>query len=81
VLSCVYVAALWRAHPQSKESQQMCIGLRKWKRGQGPTKGCRAIDGWMNERIRFNELSLHGSWTHRITKITLMSRSSLTDDI
>jgi hypothetical protein len=23
--------------------------LRNWRRGQGPKKGCRAIDEWMNE--------------------------------
>jgi hypothetical protein len=27
----------------SKESYRLCIGLRNWKRGQGPTKGRRAI--------------------------------------
>jgi hypothetical protein len=48
VLSCMYVAALRRADPPSKESYRMCIGLRNWKSGQGPTKGCRAIDEWMN---------------------------------
>jgi hypothetical protein len=25
------------------------LGLRKWKSGQGPAKGCRTIDEWMNE--------------------------------
>jgi hypothetical protein len=25
------------------------VGLRNWKSGQGPIKGCRAIDEWMNE--------------------------------
>jgi hypothetical protein len=45
VLYCsVYVAALRLADPQSKESYRLCIGLRNWKSGQGPTYGCRAID-------------------------------------
>jgi hypothetical protein len=34
--------ALRRADPSSKESYRLCIGLRNWKRGRGPTKGCRA---------------------------------------
>jgi hypothetical protein len=28
----------------SKGSYRLRIGLRNWKRGQGPTKGCGAID-------------------------------------
>jgi hypothetical protein len=45
VLFCLYVATLRRADPSSKESYRLCIGLRnKKKRGQGPTKSCRAID-------------------------------------
>jgi hypothetical protein len=44
LLSCVQVAALRRADPPSKESYRLCIGLRNWKSGQGPTKGCRCID-------------------------------------
>jgi hypothetical protein len=31
VLFCVYVAALRRTDPPSKESYQLCIGLIKWK--------------------------------------------------
>jgi hypothetical protein len=38
-LFCVLVAALWRADLPSKESYRLCIGLRNWKSGQGPTKG------------------------------------------
>jgi hypothetical protein len=41
---CVQVAILRRADPPSKESYRLCIGLRNRKSGQGPTKGCRAID-------------------------------------
>jgi hypothetical protein len=48
---CVQVAALRWADPPSKESYRLCIGLRNCKSGQGPTKGCRAIDEWMNELI------------------------------
>jgi hypothetical protein len=44
MLFCVQVEALRRADPPSKESYRLCIGLRNRKRGQGPTKGCRAID-------------------------------------
>jgi hypothetical protein len=39
VLSCVQVTALRRADPPSKESYRLCIGLRNWKSGQGPTEG------------------------------------------
>jgi hypothetical protein len=39
----VQVAALRRAYPPSKESRRLCIGSRKWKSGQGPTKDCRPI--------------------------------------
>jgi hypothetical protein len=48
VPSCVQVAALRRADPPSKESYRLCKRLRNWKSVQGPTKGCRAIDEWMN---------------------------------
>jgi hypothetical protein len=34
--------------------QTVYIGLWNWKSGQDPTKGCRAIDGWMNEWIIYN---------------------------
>jgi hypothetical protein len=44
VLFCVYVAALRRADPPSKESYRLCIGLKSWKSVKGPTKTCRAID-------------------------------------
>jgi hypothetical protein len=44
VLFCVQIAALRRADLPSKEFYRLCIGLRNWKSGQGPTKGCRAID-------------------------------------
>jgi hypothetical protein len=33
----------------------ICVkNLRKWRRGQGPTKGCRAIDEWMNIYLHTN---------------------------
>jgi hypothetical protein len=38
----------------SRESYRLCIGLRNWKSGQGPTKDCRTIDGWMNELMSRN---------------------------
>jgi hypothetical protein len=32
------------------KSPVICVKiLRNWRRGQGPTKGCRNIDEWMNE--------------------------------
>jgi hypothetical protein len=43
---CVGKASWWTDH-LSKESYQLCIGLRHWKSDQGPTKGCRAIE-WRN---------------------------------
>jgi hypothetical protein len=55
VLFCVYVAALRRLDPPSNESYRLCIGLRNWKSGQGPTKDCRAID---RERERCTKPSL-----------------------
>jgi hypothetical protein len=34
----------------SKESYRLCKKrLRNWRRGQGPTKGSRAIDEWVNK--------------------------------
>jgi hypothetical protein len=43
VLFYVQVEALRRADPPSKEPYRLCIGSRKWKSSQGPTKGCKAI--------------------------------------
>jgi hypothetical protein len=44
VLFSVYVAALRRVDPPSKESYRLCIGFRnRKKKGPGP-KGCRAIE-------------------------------------
>jgi hypothetical protein len=40
---CRLTTLRW-AGPPSKESYQLCIGLRNWKSDQGPTKYCRAID-------------------------------------
>jgi hypothetical protein len=44
VLFSVQVAALRRADPPSKESYRLYKMIRKLKSGQGPTKGCEAID-------------------------------------
>jgi hypothetical protein len=57
VLSCVQVEALRRADHSSKESYRLCEKkIRYWRRDQGPTKGCRVIDAWMNlnEHITWN---------------------------
>jgi phosphoribosyl-AMP cyclohydrolase len=43
VLSCVQTAALRRTDLPSKESYWQRKRSRNWKRGQGSTKGCRAI--------------------------------------
>jgi hypothetical protein len=37
------VGFVQRADPPSKESYRLCIWLRNWKSGQGPTKDCRAV--------------------------------------
>jgi hypothetical protein len=42
--ACALLYALRRADPPSKESYRLWIGLRNWKSGHGPTKGCRATD-------------------------------------
>jgi hypothetical protein len=42
------LAALRRADPPSKEPYRLYIRLRNWKRGQGPTKDCKATDEWIN---------------------------------
>jgi hypothetical protein len=42
---CVQVAALRRADPPSKEFYRLCKKI-KLKSGQGPTKDCRAIEGY-----------------------------------
>jgi hypothetical protein len=55
------LADLQRADPPSKESYRLCIGLRNWKSGQGPTKGCRAIDR-KNLNITDMPLNRHGIW-------------------
>jgi hypothetical protein len=47
VLFCVQVVALRRANPPSKEFYRLCIGLRNWKSGQGPTKDYTAIYRYM----------------------------------
>jgi hypothetical protein len=55
VLCCVYVAASRRVDSPSKESCRLCIGLRNWKSGQGPTKGLqshRQIDN-VREQVQY----------------------------
>jgi hypothetical protein len=47
VLFCVYVAALRRADPLSKECYRLCIDLETEKAAK-VHKGSRAIDGWMD---------------------------------
>jgi hypothetical protein len=48
MLSRVRVAALRRADHSSKQSYRLCKkDYGNWRRGQGPTKGCRATDEWM----------------------------------
>jgi hypothetical protein len=48
VLSRMQVAALRRADHSCKESYRLYKQrLRNWRRVQGPTKGCRAIDKWL----------------------------------
>jgi hypothetical protein len=50
LLFCVQVAALRRADHSSRESYRLCKkDYEIESRGQGPTKGCRAIDEWLNE--------------------------------
>jgi hypothetical protein len=41
----VQAAALWQADPLSKESDCVKDQKTEKKSGQGPTKGCRAIEG------------------------------------
>jgi hypothetical protein len=50
VLFCVYVAALQRADPPSKESYRLWRKkLRDWKRGLGRSTGCRSVNDWINQ--------------------------------
>jgi hypothetical protein len=50
--SFLQAAALQRADPPSEESYRLYKRSINWKSGQGPTKGCRAIDGWIGIAIR-----------------------------
>jgi hypothetical protein len=49
VLFCMLVAALRRAHPPSKDSYRLRIGLGNLKRRQGPTKDCKAIRTYIHK--------------------------------
>jgi hypothetical protein len=47
---CVVLCRKWLCDGlilPSKESYRLCIGLRNWKSGQGPTENCRAIDSFI----------------------------------
>jgi hypothetical protein len=52
-LFCVFVvvcssSALATGGHSSNDSYRLCKkGLRNWRRGQGPTNGCRIIDEWI----------------------------------
>jgi hypothetical protein len=48
VLSHVCTEAVRRADTSPKKSYGQCVEIRKWQRDQETTKGCRAIDQWMN---------------------------------
>jgi hypothetical protein len=61
----------------TKESCWLCIGLWNWKSGQGPAKGCRTINEWMNIKTIVNcegyipekhhcwqNEGLKGTWKH-----------------
>jgi hypothetical protein len=46
-----------------KESYRLCIGLRNWKEGQGPTKDCRWMDGWIGRKfLNFSLTPCQFSW-------------------
>jgi hypothetical protein len=64
VLFCVRVAAMRRADHPSKESCRLCIGLRNWKGGQGPTKDCGAIDRYHKLRYPTKLGTLTPNSTH-----------------
>jgi hypothetical protein len=44
VLFYLWIAALRRADPPSKEPYRLCKRWRNWKSSQDPIKGCRAIE-------------------------------------
>jgi hypothetical protein len=78
LLFCVQVATLRRTDPPSKESYRLCIGLRKWKCGQGPKKkkGCRAVDILIwDMALPFWTSSLDGGerWASRLGRLTPIS--------
>jgi hypothetical protein len=52
VLSCVYVSALRRADPLSRESYRLCKkDYETEEEARAKQKGCRAIDEWMSKWI------------------------------
>jgi hypothetical protein len=66
-LFCICVLSVGRSlatgWPPSKKSYRLCIGSRNWKRGQGPTKGCRAIK---IKIIKRNTENLPDEWKQSI---------------
>jgi hypothetical protein len=62
VLFCVQVVALRWANPSSKESYRLCKRSRNWKSGQGPTKGCRAIDRPIDGIVYNGSSHLRSRW-------------------
>jgi hypothetical protein len=54
---CVYVAGFRLADPPSKESFQLCIGLRNCRNGSGPTKRCVAFDEEISKTVCVSPLA------------------------
>jgi hypothetical protein len=71
----VQVAALRRADLPSEESYRLCKKIKKLKSGQGPTKGCRAIDKLCKWLIicLFTIYSIYNSSTTKQIFIILLS--------
>jgi hypothetical protein len=59
MLSCMQVAAFRQVDPPSKESYRLYRQIKKLKSGQGPIKGCRAIDIF----VFFFSYSNSGGWS------------------
>jgi hypothetical protein len=54
----VYVAALRRAYPPSKEPSRLCIRLRNWKKRPGPKLGCRTISSSSSRKLNCKDSAL-----------------------